>query len=109
MLFRSQDLARVEALLGHASEARAAMQQAFTSLPPAGDAGTEAELRLTHAVVLCWTGDKEGALQELAWSLQHPFGANVHVADKVSWFAPLHGDPRFEALLNDPKNNAPLF
>ena len=27
--------------------------------------------------------------------------------DKVT--APLVGDPRFEALLNDPKNNAPLF
>jgi hypothetical protein len=24
-------------------------------------------------------------------------------------YAPLRGDPRFEALLNDPKNNAPLF
>jgi hypothetical protein len=24
-------------------------------------------------------------------------------------YAPLQGDPRFEALLNDPKNNAPLF
>ena len=24
-------------------------------------------------------------------------------------FAPLRGDPRFEALLKDPKNNAPLF
>jgi hypothetical protein len=24
-------------------------------------------------------------------------------------YFPLRGDPRFEALLNDPKNNAPLF
>jgi len=24
-------------------------------------------------------------------------------------FAPLRGDPRWEALLADPKNNAPLF
>jgi hypothetical protein len=24
-------------------------------------------------------------------------------------FFPLQGEPRFEALLNDPKNNAPLF
>jgi hypothetical protein len=42
-----------------------------------------------------------------------PFGANVHQARVGIWpfvsFQPLRGDPRFEALLNDPKNNAPLF
>jgi hypothetical protein len=32
----------------------------------------------------------------------HPLRVNPELA-------PLRGDPRFEARLNDPKNNAPLF
>jgi len=34
---------------------------------------------------------------------------NVHVMRHHPFYFPLQGDPRFEALLNDPKNNAPLF
>ena len=34
---------------------------------------------------------------------------NVRVMRRHPLFFPLQGDPRFEALLNDPKNNAPLF
>jgi hypothetical protein len=38
----------------------------------------------------------------------------AHHGTFTSWkrhphFFPLQGEPRFEALLNDPKNNAPLF
>ncbi len=35
--------------------------------------------------------------------------ANVHEMRHHPDFFPLQGDPRFEALLNDPKNNAPLY
>jgi len=34
---------------------------------------------------------------------------NVHAMRHHPYFFPRQGDPRFEALLNDPKNNAPLF
>lgn len=31
------------------------------------------------------------------------------MSSAVFLYAPLRGDPRFDALLADPKNNAPLF
>jgi hypothetical protein len=34
---------------------------------------------------------------------------NVHEMRRAPEFFPLQGDPRFEALLQDRKNNAPLF
>lgn len=34
---------------------------------------------------------------------------NVHVMKRPPAFFPLQGDPRFPALLADPKHNAPLF
>ena len=60
------------------------------------------------AQVLAWTGDKDGALAELARLLRTPRGSNVHALRVDAGFLSLHGDPRFEALLNDPENNAPL-
>jgi hypothetical protein len=36
-----------------------------------------------------------------------PYLINVHEMKRQ--YSTLHGDPRFEALLNDPANNAPLF
>jgi hypothetical protein len=63
--------------------------------------------------VLAWTGDKEGAIAEYARFLRMPvspsLNSNVNVVRHSPSLFPLHGDPRFEALLNDPKNNAPLF
>ncbi len=70
-----------------------------------------------------WAGDKDRALRDLAGLLREPgvhlmrlesgddyrTRINVHELRTSLEFFPLQGDPRFEALLNDPKNNEPLF
>ncbi len=66
------------------------------------------------ARLYAWAGDKDAALAELGQILvTKNSGAsgtnNVHALRRHPNFFPLQGDPRFEALLNDPKNNAPLF
>jgi hypothetical protein len=64
--------------------------------------------------VLAQLGEKDRALAEIARLLKVPFsGVNVHTARDGIWFGncfrALRGDPRFEALLNDPANNQPQF
>jgi hypothetical protein len=67
--------------------------------------------------VRAWTGAAESALREYERLLQtmtirtNPIGwvLNVHAMPRHPAFFPLQGGPRFQALLNDPKNNTPLF
>jgi TolB-like protein/cytochrome c-type biogenesis protein CcmH/NrfG len=102
-------LAQIEALLGHKAEALAAAQQARALMPDSVDALSARTPRFALAVVLAWTGDKEAACAELRQLLAIGGNNNVHVLRNGPTFTPLKGDPRFEALLNDPKNNEPLF
>jgi TolB-like protein/thioredoxin-like negative regulator of GroEL len=62
-----------------------------------------------RAVILASMGEKENALSELARLLKIPGGVNVNVLRHNWQYRMLQGDLRFEALLNDAKNNAPLF
>ena len=41
--------------------------------------------------------------------LAEPSVGNIHEFKNGLWFAPLKGYPAFEAIVNDPKNNQPLF
>jgi hypothetical protein len=54
-------------------------------------------------------GEKDRAIAELKALLQVPRQANVHELRVLPVFQNRRGDPRFEALLADPKNHAPLF
>ncbi|MDB6166277.1 MAG: TolB amino-terminal protein, partial [Lacunisphaera sp.] len=102
-------LAQTETLLGHKEAALAAAQQARTLMPYSLDALTARGPHLTLAFVLAWNGEKAAAVAEVRQLLAAGSPQSVYWFKNHPWFAPLKGDPQFEALLNDPKNNAPLF
>ena len=109
-------LSRLEAVLGHKDEALRCARERIARIPLARDywRGTLAELDL--AFVYTWTGEITKATEAYAQLLSAPMAQGweyymltVQTLKRGVWYAPLRGDPRFEALLNDPKNNAPLF
>lgn len=109
------NLGCIEAVLGHAEEALRAVRRAVEMVPTEKDHWEGPQVEENLAFVYAWTGDKTRAIEAYARLLQSPhvsprMAANsVHVLRHALWFAPLRGDPRWEELLNDPKNNAPLF
>jgi hypothetical protein len=64
---------------------------------------------VVRAELLAILGEKDRALAEIVRLLRVPGGAHVHHMRHAPEYFQLRGDPRFEALLNDPKNNEPLF
>ena len=54
-------------------------------------------------------GDKDRAIAGIADALKRPGFINVWDLRFHPHYTKLRGDPRFEALLADPKNDAPLF
>jgi TolB-like protein/cytochrome c-type biogenesis protein CcmH/NrfG len=102
-------LGGMEAIRGHPEAAVRLGREVVELLPETRDAVDGPSCRYTAAQIYAMIGDKEQALAELTHLLQIPSQfttANIRV-DPV--FKPLRSDRRFEALLNDPKNNAPLF
>jgi tetratricopeptide (TPR) repeat protein len=102
------NLGGAHVLLGDRTEALRCAQKAMDLVPESKDALSGPAYSLNYASCLAWLGDKDRALAELARLLRTPWGENIYSAKTgAAWF-PLRGDPRFEALVNDPKNNAPL-
>lgn len=109
---RWSTLAQWEALLGNKEEALRCAQKAVELASDAMGLGNQSATAqsVAFAFIYTWTGDKDRAIAEYARLLHEPYSfLNVHEMERHPAFAPLRGDPRFEALLADPKNNAPLF
>jgi TolB-like protein/tetratricopeptide (TPR) repeat protein len=109
-------LGQMEAVLGHAEEALRCARKATELVPESKDAIDGPTFSHNLAIVRAWNGDKEAAVADLARLLLVPgtqTGQNkpltVHVMRRDPRYSPLWDHPRFEALLNDRKNNAPLF
>lgn len=111
-------LGMVEAVLGHNAEALRCAQKAVELIPDSVDASEARGRSFDLAFVFAWTGDKDRALAEYArlfrvgmWGAPASSSLpllNVHTMRRHPFFFPLQGNPRFEALLSDPENNAPL-
>ncbi|MSU47649.1 MAG: hypothetical protein EXS37_00880 [Opitutus sp.] len=101
--------AKVEAILGNKEEALRLIEEAAKRTPEATSKFVGTNVSIYRTEVLAILGEKDRALAELARLLRVPSDLNVHVMRNAPVYFQLRGDPRFEALLNDPKNNAPLF
>jgi TolB-like protein/Flp pilus assembly protein TadD len=105
----SANLAQLEVLAGNAKEGLRIALQCATLLPLDRDAVDGPTYQLVLAVVYAATGDKDHAIATLTELLRHPSNFSVSNLRTITPFKSLEGDPRYEALLNNPKNNAPLF
>ena len=101
----------VAAVLGHNAEAMRCVGR-LDDLPDTrlNGAQTAASNTANLAFVYAWLGDKTRAIEVYEKLFRMPFSnLSVHEMKRQARYAPLRGDPKFEALLNDPKNAAPLF
>lgn len=97
------------AILGNRDEALRAAKKGMDLVPESRDAIAGPSYRGAYGTCLAWLGDKDAAVAEFEHLLHTPYGENIYVAKYgPAWF-PLRGNPRFEALVNDPKNNAPFL
>ncbi len=101
-------LAEVEALLGDRPAALDAADKAVNFLPETTDRWEGPTYTAYRAMVYAWVGETDRAIDEFARLLQTQIGLSVHEMKHDPYYLSLQGNPRWEALLNDPKNNAPL-
>lgn len=102
-------LAGMEVILGHKEEALRCVERSVALLPESRDALDGVTYAAFRAFTYDWVGEKEKALAEYARLLRAPSTVLMNVHEMKRSYSTLHGDPRFQALLDDPRNNAPLF
>jgi TolB-like protein/Tfp pilus assembly protein PilF len=102
-------LGTTEATLGNRDQALAAAQTLAQLIPEGADAVSGPDVSRSRAQILAWVGEKDEAIAEYSRLLHVPYGGNVNLARVDPGWLPIRDDPRFKAVLADPKNNEPLF
>ncbi len=101
------DMSLAHALLGEKDEALLCAQKSAELMPESRDAIVGPSNSLTCALGFAWLGEKDRALAELERLLHVPWGTTLYPT-RAAW-KPLRDDPRFKALVSDPKSNDPLL
>ena len=101
-------LGRTQAALGDREQALAAAAKVVELVPESNDAVDGPVRSLWRAKILAWAGEKDQALAEFSRLLHVPYGTSVYGDRFDPGWLPIRDDPRFQALLADPKNNAPI-
>jgi tetratricopeptide (TPR) repeat protein len=103
-------LAVMESILGHSDAALQAAQKAVQLTPMAQDRIGSEMFSIVLAAVQGWNSQKDEGLRDLARLITVPNDQlNVYALRFDPLYLPFHGDPRFEALLRNPANQATLF
>ena len=103
------NLGQLELLSGQPDAAMEHLAKATRLLPPSGDAVAGPGVRFWYLSGCAMTGRKDEALTGLAELVRQPTGIPLIDIRTSPAFLPLRGDPRFQAILNDPKSRAQLF
>jgi len=105
-VYKWTDLALSYAMLGNQAAAREILTKVRAQMEKSNWNGSDL------IQIYAWMGEKELALAKLAEVIRLPttpdFEREYSLRHAIIYW-PLQGDPRFEALLSDPRNNVPLF
>jgi tetratricopeptide (TPR) repeat protein len=96
---RHVQLGMILALLGEKERAIAEGKRAVELVPESTDAFDGPDFAIALAQIYSWTGEKDKALQIIERSLSIPAGITAPMLKVDPVWEPLHGDPRFQALL----------
>ena len=100
----------MESILGHPDAALQAAQRAAQLTPMAQDQIGSEMFSIVLAAVQGWNGQKDRGFRDLARLIALPNDQlHVYALRFDPLYLPFHGDPRFEALLRNPANLAPLY
>jgi TolB-like protein/cytochrome c-type biogenesis protein CcmH/NrfG len=102
-------LSGMEVILGHKEEALRCAERSVELMPESRDSLDGVSFAAYRANTYDLCGEKDKALAEYARLFRVPATAFMNVHEFKHGYSTLKGDPRWEALLNDPANNAPLF
>jgi tetratricopeptide (TPR) repeat protein len=103
------NLGQLELLSGQSNAAMEHLAKAARLLPPSRDALNGPLARFWYLSGCAITGRKDEALTGLAELVRQPTGIPLIDIRTSPAFLPLRGDPRFQAILNDPKSRAQFF
>jgi hypothetical protein len=90
----------IDAALGRKEDALREGHRAVDLLPVERDALNAVRVREFLAVIYAWTGEKDLACQQLDAATKFAASASYGQLRLHPYWDPLHGDPRFEKIVN---------
>jgi TolB-like protein/cytochrome c-type biogenesis protein CcmH/NrfG len=100
-------LCLAHAVIGERDETLSCAQKSAELMPESRDAIVGPGNSVACALALAWIGEKDRALAEIERLVHVPWGLNIYAIRGA--FRPLRDDPRFKALVSDPRNNDPIL